>query len=157
MATTDFQERQTCHPLVKVGENGKADFRVDGSRRNVVGIGFAHRLNQTEQLTDVTAHAEIMALSVAQQRLGTFDLGGPGLPAHQLVVNWRPCAMCYGAVPWSGVRQLVVAGDGPELEQITGFDEGPCHPDWLRELEGLLRAAGIRTALVADGDRPTTV
>jgi len=76
-----------------------------------------------------------MALSLAQRILGTFDLGGPGLPAHQLVVNWRPCAMCYGAVPWSGVRSLVVAGDGPELEEITGFDEGPVHPDWRRELE----------------------
>src|SRR5690606_13074089 len=30
-------------------------------------------------------HAEIMALSLAQRLLGTFDLGGPGLPAHQLV------------------------------------------------------------------------
>jgi tRNA(Arg) A34 adenosine deaminase TadA len=43
--------------------------------------------------------------------------------------------MCYGAVPWSGVRSLVVAGDGPELEAITGFDEGPVHPEWRRELE----------------------
>jgi len=38
-------------------------------------------------------------------------------------------------VPWSGVRSLVVAGEGPELEAITGFDEGPTHPDWRRELE----------------------
>jgi tRNA(Arg) A34 adenosine deaminase TadA len=82
-----------------------------------------------------SAHAEIVALSLAQRILGTFDLGGPGLPAHQLVVNWRPCAMCYGAVPWSGVRSLVVAGDGPELEAITGFDEGPVHPNWRVELE----------------------
>jgi len=42
-------------------------------------------------------------------------------------------------VPWRdglvGVRSLVVAGDGPDLEAITGFDEGPAHPDWRRELE----------------------
>lgn len=43
--------------------------------------------------------------------------------------------MCYGAVPWSGVRSLVVAGDGPELEDITGFDEGPVHPNWQEDLE----------------------
>ena len=114
-----------------------------------------------------SAHAEVMALSLAQQALGTFDLGGPGLPAHQLVVNWRPCAMCYGAVPWSGVRSLVVAGDGPELEQLTGFDEGPIHPDWRAELEkrdiavacGVLREEavavfrdfGASTALVYNG------
>jgi tRNA(Arg) A34 adenosine deaminase TadA len=81
-----------------------------------------------------SAHAEVMALSLAQQSLGTFDLGGRGLPAHQLVVNWRPCAMCFGAIPWSGVRSLVIAGSGPELETLTGFDEGPIHPDWKAEL-----------------------
>ena len=82
-----------------------------------------------------SAHAEIVALSLAQRTLGSFDLGGPGLPAHQLVVNWRPCAMCYGAVLWSGIRSLVIAGSGPELEELTGFDEGPVHPEWRGELE----------------------
>jgi tRNA(Arg) A34 adenosine deaminase TadA len=81
-----------------------------------------------------SAHAEVMTLSLAQKMLGTFDLGGVGMPAFQLVVNWRPCAMCYGAVLWSGVRSLVIAGSGPELEEITGFDEGPIHPDWIGEL-----------------------
>lgn len=82
-----------------------------------------------------SAHAEVMAISQAQKLLGTWDLGAPGLPAHEIVVNWRPCAMCYGSVLWSGVRSLVVAGDGPELEQITGFDEGPLRDDWDRQLE----------------------
>ncbi len=81
-----------------------------------------------------SAHAEVMALSLAQQQLGTFDLGESGMPVHQLVVNWRPCAMCLGATLWSGVRSLAVAGSGPELEQITGFDEGPVHPEWKGEL-----------------------
>lgn len=81
------------------------------------------------------AHAEVVAISVAQHMLGTFDLGGQDLPAYQLVVNWRPCAMCYGAIPWSGIRSLVIAGSGSELEEITGFDEGPIHPDWKTELE----------------------
>jgi tRNA(Arg) A34 adenosine deaminase TadA len=104
-------------------------FERDSGRLVVIGV------NRVVPSNCSSAHAEIMALSLAQRILGTFDLGGPGLPAHQLVVNWRPCAMCYGAVPWSGVRSLVVAGDGPELEEITGFDEGPVHPDWRRELE----------------------
>ena len=33
------------------------------------------------------------------------------------------------------MRSLVVAGDGPELEEITGFDEGPIHQEWRHELE----------------------
>ena len=82
-----------------------------------------------------SAHAEIMALSIAQKKLETFDLGGPGMSSHELVVNWRPCAMCYGAVLWSGIRSLVIAGSGKELEKITGFDEGPIHPDWKEELK----------------------
>ncbi|MCB0167193.1 MAG: nucleoside deaminase, partial [Anaerolineae bacterium] len=82
-----------------------------------------------------SAHAEVLALSLAQHLLDTFDLGGPGLPAHQLVVNWRPCAMCYGATIWSGIQRVVIAGGGPELEDITGFDEGPIHPDWRHELQ----------------------
>src|SRR5437763_1642431 len=41
-----------------------------------------------------SAHAEVMTLSLAQKLVGTYDLGGPGMPVHQLVVNWRPCAMC---------------------------------------------------------------
>jgi tRNA(Arg) A34 adenosine deaminase TadA len=81
-----------------------------------------------------SAHAEVMALGLAQKRLGSYDLGGPGRPSHELVVNWRPCAMCYGALLWSGVRQLTIAGSGPELEELTGFDEGPVHPQWEQEL-----------------------
>jgi tRNA(Arg) A34 adenosine deaminase TadA len=81
-----------------------------------------------------SAHAEVVAISLAQKRLGVYDLGAPGLPAHQLVVNWRPCTMCLGAVLWSGVRSLMIAGEGTELEEITGFDEGPVHPDWRIEL-----------------------
>ena len=110
----------------------------------LVSIG----VNRVIAMRCSAAHAEVMALSLAQQALGTHDLGGAGLPAHQLVVNWCPCAMCCGAVVWSGVRSLVTAGSGPELETITGFDEGPIHPDWSSELtrrgvtvtDGVLRA-----------------
>ena len=92
-----------------------------------------------------SAHAEVTALSLAQRLLGTHDLGEPDRPAYQLVVNWRPCAMCYGATLWSGVQSLVVAGSGPELEAITGFDEGPIHPQWDRELDrrGLTVTDGV--------------
>ncbi len=99
-----------------------------------------------------SAHAEIVALSLAQKELGTYDLGCPGVPPIQLVVNWRPCAMCYGAVIWSGVRSLIIAGSDDQLEQITGFDEGPIHPNWQQELacrdislqDGLLTDEAVR-------------
>lgn len=82
-----------------------------------------------------SGHAEVVALGLAQTRSGTWDLGGAGMPAHELVVNWRPCIQCYGATMWSGVRSLVVAGEGPELEEITTFDEGPLGDDWAEQFE----------------------
>ena len=70
----------------------------------VIAIG----VNRVVMSNVSSAHAEIVALSLAQQQLGSWDLGNLQLPAMQLVVNWRPCAMCYGAVIWSGVRSLVI-------------------------------------------------
>ncbi|MDP4505000.1 tRNA-specific adenosine deaminase [Nonomuraea turcica] len=87
-----------------------------------------------------SAHAEVVALGLAQTAVGGWDLGGGGLPAHELVVNWRPCIQCYGAAMWSGIRALVVAGEGPELEEITTFDEGPLGADWAEQFE----ARGIK-------------
>jgi tRNA(Arg) A34 adenosine deaminase TadA len=87
-----------------------------------------------------SAHAEVLALALAQTAIGGWDLGAEGLPAHELVVNWRPCVQCYGATMWSGVRGLVVAGEGPELEEITTFDEGPVRSDWAEQFE----ARGIK-------------
>jgi tRNA(Arg) A34 adenosine deaminase TadA len=102
-------------------------FERDSGRLVVIGV------NRVVPERCSSAHAEIVALSLAQTILGTYDLGGPGLPAHQLVINWRTCAMCHGAVVWSGVRSVAIAGSGPEMEEITGFDEGPIHPDWRDE------------------------
>ncbi|THG31680.1 nucleoside deaminase [Naasia lichenicola] len=111
-----------------------------------------------------SGHAEVTALGLAQRAIGDWDLGGVGQPKHELVVNWRPCVQCYGATLWSGVRRLVVAGSGPELEEITTFDEGPMHPEWAAQFEargievvdGVLRDDAIavftayRTAVDAD-------
>lgn len=116
-------------------------FERDTGKLVVIGV------NRVMPLGCSSAHAEVVALSVAQQMLGAWDLGGPGMPAHQLVVNWRPCAMCYGAVIWSGIRSLVIAGSGEDVERVTGFDEGPMPADWIGELtkrgitvqDGLLR------------------
>lgn len=91
-------------------------------------------VNRVVPLICSCAHAEVMAISLAQQRLGCFDLGAADRPAHELVVNWMPCAMCFGALLWSGVRSLTMAGHGPEMEAITGFDEGPLPPAWQEEL-----------------------
>lgn len=116
-------ERDTGGPFAA------AVFETESGRLVSIGV------NRVVPGSCSSAHAEIMALSLAQRRLGSFDLGAAGMPAHQLVVNWRPCAMCFGALPWSGVSSLVIAGGGPKLDELTGFDEGPVPADWIAELE----------------------
>lgn len=97
-------------------------------------------------------HAEVTTLSLAQTALGRWDLGADGADL-ELVVNWRPCVMCYGATMWSGVRSLVVAGEGPLLEELTKFDEGPVVDDWAAQFE----ARGIRVSIGTRHDEAVDV
>lgn len=86
-------------------------------------------------------HAEVVALMAAQRRLGSHDLAAPGLPDCELVATAEPCAMCYGAVPWSGVTRLVCGARGEDARAV-GFDEGEKPEDWV----GALRRRGIEVA-----------
>lgn len=90
-------------------------------------------------------HAEIVALTLAQERVGSFDLGGVGMPVCELVTSCEPCAMCYGAIPWSGVRRLLTGARDTDARRI-GFDEGPRTPRWREELEE--RGIAVRTDLL---------
>lgn len=76
-----------------------------------------------------TAHAEIVALSFAQQTLGSHDLGATGCPRCALVSSTEPCAMCLGAMPWSGVRRLVCGARDEDARRI-GMDEGDKPDGW---------------------------
>lgn len=80
------------------------------------------------------AHAEIVAIMIAQRVVRQFDLGGPGRPSYELVASTEPCAQCFGATPWSGVRGLV-CGARDEDARAVGFDEGPKMSDWVSSLE----------------------
>ena len=79
-------------------------------------------------------HAEIVTLMAAQQRVGTYDLSSAGLPPYELVTSTEPCAMCLGAVTWSGIRRLVCGARGADAEK-AGFDEGEKPSAWPEALE----------------------
>ena len=81
------------------------------------------------------AHAEMMAIMLAQQELGTHDLGIPELPEFQLVTSGKMCAMCLGSVVWSGVREVLASAQPEDVENIVGFDEGPAPADYDQQLE----------------------
>lgn len=83
------------------------------------------------------AHAEMLAIMASQQRAATHDLstveGG-----CELVTSTEPCAMCLGAIPWSGVSRIVCGARDADARAI-GFDEGAKPDDWV----GALRTRGI--------------
>lgn len=70
-------------------------------------IGRGHNL--TETLADVTAHAEIQAITAAAQ-----TLGGKYLPDATLYVTVEPCAMCAGAIGWAQIRRIVYGAPDPK-------------------------------------------
>jgi tRNA(Arg) A34 adenosine deaminase TadA len=74
-------------------------------------------------------HAEVVALVLAQRRLGRFDLSDGGREACSLASSTEPCMMCQGAVLWSGVRELL-CGARDEDARAVGFEEGIKPGDW---------------------------
>lgn len=111
------------------GPFGAAVFEVPSGRLVSIGV------NLVVWARCSVAHAEVVALLFAQQALGRHDLGGPGgAPPCQLVTSCEPCAMCLGAIPWSGVRSVVCGALGEDAESI-GFDEGVKPSDWAASLE----------------------
>ncbi len=95
---------------------------------------IAKGYNQTEKLTDVTAHAEMLAITGAAQFLGSKFLD-----ECTLYVTVEPCTMCFGAVQWARPARLVYGasepktgyhGKGliaaPKMEVVSGVLEAEC-------------------------------
>jgi len=99
--------------------------------RRIVGKGY----NQTEKLKDVTAHAEMLAITAASQALDTKFLD-----ECTLYVTIEPCPMCAGAIQWARFGKVVFgAGEpkfgyqaksmaliGPKTEVVRGVLEEEC-------------------------------
>ena len=95
-----------------------------------------------------SAHAEIVAISMAQAALGTHDLSTAG--KLELVTSTEPCAMCLGAIPWSGLTSVVCGAYGEDAE-AAGFNEG-CKPEpWSRALteRGIKLETGVERVRAA--------
>lgn len=79
------------------------------------------------------AHAEIVAITLSQMLVGSYDLSRNG-HSYELVTSTEPCAMCLGAIAWSGVRQVVYGASSEDAEKI-GFIEGHKPPEGTLSLE----------------------
>lgn len=95
-------------------------------------IARAH--NQTEQLTDATAHAEMLAMTAASNHLGSKYLS-----ECTLYVTLEPCVMCAGALHWVQLKRLVFGANdvqrgyslskSPVLHPKTEVTKGTYHDD----------------------------
>lgn len=103
---------------------------VESDSGKLVAVG----VNRVVPTNNPLLHGEAVAIAMAGAALRNFNLGGEGMPAHRLVTSAQPCVMCVGATLWCGVRELVTGASGDDVQSITGFDEGPIHPDWANEL-----------------------
>ena len=92
-------------------------------------VARAHNL--TERLTDVTAHAEMQAITAAQEALG-----GKYLNECTLYVSVEPCIMCAGAIGWAQMGRVVYGAADPKRGFST-FAPQALHPKTLVE-KGLL-------------------
>jgi tRNA(Arg) A34 adenosine deaminase TadA len=158
----DFLARANAEPCVLPAPAARMGFVLELVRANIATGGgpfaaavferdsgrlVAAGANRVVASCCSAAHAEVLALSLAQARLGSHDLGAAGLPACELVTSAEPCAMCLGAVIWSGVRSLVCAARGTDVVAL-GFDEGPRPADWIGELGA--RGIAVTTDLLRD-------
>ena len=86
----------------------------------IIGRGY----NQVEQLTDSTAHAEMIALTAAFS-----NIGAKYLPEATLYVTVEPCLMCCGAMHWSKLSRIVYGAEDIKngYRKYTGTNN-PFHP-----------------------------
>lgn len=83
-------------------------------------VASAH--NMTEALTDVTAHAEMLAITAAQAALGKY------LDEATLYVTVEPCTMCAGALGWARPARIVYGTSEPRIGYTTMTARSPFHP-----------------------------
>ena len=88
---------------------------VSDSTGRILGRGH----NMTELLGDVTAHAEMLAITAAQQAIG-----GKYLKGCTLYVTVEPCIMCAGAIGWSQISRIVIGA----MDEKRGYSK-ICNPE----------------------------
>jgi tRNA(Arg) A34 adenosine deaminase TadA len=95
---------------------------IDPATDEIIAEGY----NRPIAGRDPTAHAEIMAIRAAAEKLGNYRLTG-----LDLYVTLEPCAMCAGAISFARIRRLVFAAGDPKGGAVIHgprfFDQPTCH------------------------------
>jgi len=106
MFTDEYFMDEALREAVKAFDNNEVPIGAVIVANNRI-ISRSH--NQTEKLSDATAHAEILAISGASEFLGTKYLKGA-----TLYVTLEPCFMCAGAIFWSQIQRVVYGASDPK-------------------------------------------
>ena len=130
-------------------DEARVAFVIDLARRNVEHGGggpfgaavfddegklVSAGVNQVVAQRCSLAHAEILALGLAQRNVQRFRLNETG-GRYTLATSAQPCCQCFGALIWAGIDVLLVGARGEDVESLTEFDEGPLPPDWIAQLQ----------------------
>ncbi|MGN6706870.1 MAG: nucleoside deaminase [Rhodanobacter sp.] len=126
------------------GPFGAAVFNNHSGRLVAVGV------NRVVPQGCSVAHAETMAIMIAQQRLGRHRLNEDG-SQYALATSSQPCCQCYGASVWAGIDELLIGARSEDVEELTQFDEGPLPADWIGELTR--RRIAVRRDILRDPAR----
>ena len=115
------------------GETPVGAVVVDPATGEIIGRGSNGPIGRS----DPTAHAEVMALREAAERLGNYRLTG-----LELFVTLEPCAMCAGAISHARIGRLVFGAEDPKGGAVVHgpryFEQPTCH--WRPAVEGGLLA-----------------
>lgn len=122
--------REALKEAQKAFDNGEVPIGAVVVSKNKI-IARAH--NQTEQLNDVTAHAEMIAITSAANYLG-----GRYLSECELYVTIEPCVMCAGALQWAQLRKVVFGASDPK-QGFKKVQANLLHPKTVLEY-GILRS-----------------
>lgn len=119
MADDTFYMKQALIEARKAAGNGEVPVGAVVVCRDRI---IARTHNLTETLNDVTAHAEMQAITAASNALGAKYLNG-----CTLYVTVEPCVMCAGAIAWAQTGRLVF-GTSDEKRGYRRYAPGALHP-----------------------------
>jgi guanine deaminase len=87
------------------------------------GVVIAEAANQVTTLNDPTAHAEVLAIRGACQKLGGFELRG-----CDLYTSCEPCPMCLGAIYWARIGKVYFGNFAADAAKV-GFDDSAIYAE----------------------------
>ncbi len=139
--TDEYFMREALKEANKALEIGEVPVGAVVACKNRI-IARAH--NQTEKLTDATAHAEMLAITAASNHLGSKYLN-----ECVLYVTLEPCVMCAGALHWVQLQKLVFGAsdvqrgfslvNSPLLHPRTEVVKGVKAPECKQLIDGFFR------------------